>query len=232
MVRKFKNLEEAHAFIQNKITHSKLKDIKNFDCDLFLEFMVACQKYIEEEIFNYAKTLGYLKTHPYLRVKVYKPYVESFPRWAGRCGGELIEINLLYVITGSPKSTRMTMVHELCHLSILEHSFAFFELELKNLKEVGLLDKNIPFEEAFYPPDCRGFYYLRNSDSNSIFFTSNNDRSVIYSKLETLFRHKIFDLKIRYMNYRYIRKEYECKMKGLCEIYGTNINNFCFSWHN
>ena len=232
MERKFNNLEEAQTFFQDLINNTKLKDIKNLDCDLFLEFMVACQKYIEEEIFNYAKTLGYLKTHPYLRVQVYKPYVESFPRWAGRCGGNLIEINLLNVITRSPKSTRMTMVHELCHLSILEHSFAFFELELKNLKEVGLLDKNIPFEEAFYPPDCSGFYYLRNSDSNSIFFTSNNDRSVIYSKLETLFRHKIFDLKLRLNNYRYIRKEYKNKMKELCDLYGTNIDNFYFSWQN
>lgn len=228
MEKRFYNLDQLHTYMHNLIDQLPRKDIKKIPCDIMLEFLVAGQKYIEDEILNFAKELGYTEGHPNLRVHVYQPY---YSRTLARCfyTKDLIECNLEMILRRNLWGIKAVMIHELCHFSIHEHPLEFYELQLHYLKQMGLFDQDLPFEKAYSKIYYKNLYKVNNPYDIPESQKDYEKLTVYSNKVDEIFRHKIYDLSLKNRGPRYIKCEFREKIEELCLLYDTQILKFNFN---
>lgn len=128
------SLEEIRAY-GRMLAALPTKKVREIPADEILNVYMAANKFVPEALSHFAQIYGFPD---------YKGATVNCLREAtGRCSAEnRIKIDFLHLLFADDIAFKCTLLHELCHTKIHDHTLCFWELLDKKLKEASIIDKN------------------------------------------------------------------------------------------
>lgn len=134
MMKLVKSLEEIREY-GRMLAKLPTKAVRAIPDDEVLNFYLAANKFVPEELERYAQLYDFPD---------YKgASVKCLKGAAGLCSHKNeIRIDFLHLLFADDVTFTSTLLHELCHTKIHNHTVSFWELLDKKLKEASIIDKN------------------------------------------------------------------------------------------
>ena len=133
------------------------KTIRTIPEEEILNVYMAANKFVPEELQRYAQ----LYDLPNFK----EVSVECLRYAAGSCSAEnKIRIDFLHLLFANDITFQCTLLHELCHTKIHNHTVSFWELLDKKLKEASIINKNDNSRKKWLQTPA-----LRNQDSYQLY---------------------------------------------------------------
>ncbi|MDM8337379.1 M48 metallopeptidase family protein [Mediterranea massiliensis] len=134
MMKLVESLEEIREY-GRMLAKLPTKAVRAIPDDEVLNFYLAANKFVPEELERYAQLYDFPD---------YKgASVRCLKGAAGLCSHKNeIRIDFLHLLFADDVTFTSTLLHELCHTKIHNHTVFFWELLDKKLKEASIIDKN------------------------------------------------------------------------------------------
>ena len=134
MMKLVESLEEIREY-GRMLAKLPTKAVRAIPDDEVLNFYLAANKFVPEELERYAQLYDFPD---------YKgASVKCLKGAAGLCSHKNeIRIDFLHLLFADDVTFTSTLLHELCHTKIHNHTVSFWELLDKKLKEASIIDKN------------------------------------------------------------------------------------------
>lgn len=134
MMKLIESLEEIRKY-GRMLAKLPTKAVRAIPDDEVLNFYLAANKFVSEELKRYAQLYDF-PDYKGVRVRCLKGA-------AGWCShNNEIRIDFLHLLFADDVTFASTLIHELCHTKIRDHTVSFWELLDKKLKEASIIDKN------------------------------------------------------------------------------------------
>lgn len=156
------------------------KAVRTIPAEEVVNLFVAANKFVPELLQHYARRYGFPN------------YRGASVGWlrnaAGRCSctTNIITIDFLYVLFADDIAFNATILHELCHTEVHNHTTAFWELFDQKLKEASIIDRDdnsrkVWLQKPWFKNDD-GFH-LYNSPGDRYENVSDHKRKAIRDKV-------------------------------------------------
>lgn len=147
MNRKFNSLKEVSDCAHGLIRDQREKELKALNPSELLEWFIASQRFVAKKAVEIINDAGIKVENQSLNINVACFYFDNY--YGGYCGKRQIIVGTQKMFTSSYNQLISTIIHEVTHLEIMDHSDNFWQRCLEILKIEGFAELGLSVEDAF-----------------------------------------------------------------------------------